>query len=125
MKFQYDRSFTFVFHDEEWEAYLITAEEFKEISDNVDEDDSPEDLDDDSIAMVLNSKRCLFITEGYIDKVTIGHELYHMFVKYFYIESADLTIDQFEEINAEFLGDDVDKFVRIRDELYNKYKELK
>lgn len=124
MKFQYDRSFKFNFHDDEWEAYLITQEEFKELSDTIDVDETTPDVDEDSIAMVLNTQKCLFLTEGNINKVTIGHELYHMFVRYFYIGSADLTVDQFEEINAEFLGDDVDKFIEIRNELYQKFKEL-
>ncbi len=118
MKHSFDRSFTFKFHDDDWEAYLITEEEFIELNEN------DEDIDTEAIAMILMKDKCLFITEGNIDKITIGHELYHMFVKYFYIESADLTVDQFEEINAEFFGSEVDKFIKIRDELYNKYKEL-
>lgn len=116
--FSYDRSFTFNFQGDEWEAYLITEEEFKELN----EDDG--DVEDDAIAMVLTKKKCLFLTEGNVDKITIGHELYHMRISYLHLNSADLTVDQFEEVNAEFLGYEVDKFVRIRDELYMKFKEL-
>ncbi len=124
MKYNYDRSFTFTFNDDAWEAFLVTEEEFKELDKEISEATGDDLEEDDAIAMVLTKKNCLFLTEGNIDIQTIGHELYHMYVHYFNLNSADLTVDQFEEVNAEFIGHHIDKFIKIRDELYRKYKEL-
>lgn len=123
MKFEYDRYFKFRFNDDDWEAYLITPEEFKELDDKLVFEEEEAEAEE-AVAMVLTKRNCLILIEGNVDEVTIGHELYHMYVHYFNLESAELTVDQFEEVNAEFIGQHINKFIRIRDELYSKFKEL-
>lgn len=116
MKFQYDRCFKFKLNEDAWEGYLVTAEELVE---QYDEDDHV-----DNAAFVDLENKCLFISEGHVKKEIIGHELTHMFVESFKVNSANLDVDQFEEVFADFLGEDVDKFVKIRNKLYNRFKKF-
>lgn len=123
MQYDYDRSFTFKVNDDVWEAYLVTEDELKEL-DAKTGDDPEFEGDDDVPAMVIPNKKCLFITEGHVTKNIINHELFHIFVEYFYIGSADLDTDQFEEVVASFLEHRLDSYLKIRNLLYRKYKKL-
>lgn len=123
MKYEFDRSFKFKINEDTWEAYLITLEELKELDANTGEDPLFEG-DDDTPAMILTEKKCLFIVEGNTDKGIIAHELFHIFVEYFNTQSADLDVDQFEEVVANFLEKRLDVFLKIRNKLYNKFKKL-
>lgn len=123
MKYNYDRSFKFKINDDTWEAYLITTEELQELDASTGDDPLYEG-DDETPAMVMPRKKCLFIVEGHVDKQIIAHELFHIWNEYFFIESADLTVEQYEEVIAKFLEEKLDTFVKMRNKLYNKFKTL-
>lgn len=116
MKFQYDRGFKFNLNGDDWEAYLVTKEELIE--------HYAEDGETEPDAFVDTENRCLFVSERCVSKEILGHELLHMFVESFHINSANLDVDQFEEIIAEFLGYSVDKFIKTRNQLYKKFKKF-
>lgn len=120
MKHSFDRSFIFKFNEDSWEAYLITPEEFVELYEKVFPDEEPET----SAGFVHFKDKCIFISEGYVDKETVAHELFHMVVDYFHLSSADITVDQFEEIIAVWLETNVDKFVKTRNTLTARFKKL-
>lgn len=116
MQYAYDRSFKFKINDDFWEFYLITEEEAVELDD-----------DDEGFKAITFTKedgRCMFVVEGNVTKQIIGHELFHVYVSYFNIDSANLDVDTFEEIIAEFLETSLDKFVKMRNKLFNRYKKL-
>jgi hypothetical protein len=127
MHYNYDRSFKFKINSDSWECYLVTDEELKELDaqegndleDHLDDDDN-----DDAPAMILTQKKCLLICEGCIRKDIVAHELFHIMVEYFYTGSANLTVDQFEEVVANFLEQRLDYFVRTRNSLYKRFKRL-
>ncbi len=123
MKFDYDRSFKFKVMDDTWEAYLVTEDELKELDAKY-HTDPDFDGDDNVPALVLTEKKSLFITEGHVNKNIINHELFHIFNEYFYIGSADLDVDQYEEVVASFLENSLDKYLKVRNKLYNQYKKL-
>lgn len=107
--------------DDFWECYLITEEEGIELDEKL----HAEAADKESFAgMVLKDQKCLFVSEGSVDKETIAHELFHVVVDYFHISSADLDVSQFEEVVAVWIENNVDKFVKTRNKLYNKFKKL-
>lgn len=110
----FDRSFTFKINDNTWTGALITEEEAIEL-----------DTDGEGFsAMFSPTKKTLFVTEGNVTKEDIGHELTHLFVDSLCTTSANLTVDQFEEIIAEFIGHNVDKFIKKRNMLFKKFKQL-
>jgi hypothetical protein len=118
MKFKYDRSFKFKINDDVWEGYLLTEEEALEL------DSKLNDSDDGFQAITLLTDKCLFVTEGSVDKETITHEAFHVYVYYLHIDSSKLTVAQFEETIAEFLGSNLVKFTKKCNYLYNKFKKL-
>lgn len=123
MLFNYDRYFTFKVYGDTWEAYLVTNEELKEIDARESED--PFDEGEDGVpAMILPSKKCLFLSDDKVNKNLITHELFHIIVEYFHIESAHLEVDQFEEVVANFLENRLDYFIKIRNSIYRKYLKL-
>jgi len=114
MKFQYDRSCRMKIQDDWWEIYVITDEEAHE-------------LDEDGFRALTLTKedgQCMIFVEGNVTKNIVAHELFHLYVSYFNLESADLDTDAFEEIVAEFLENNMDKFIRIRNKIYNKIRRL-
>lgn len=121
MQFPYDRSFTFKINEDDWEAYLITDEEAKELDEVYGEEG--EDIEEFP-AMVLTEKKCLFIVEGNVNKGILAHELIHIYVEYLYIGSAKLNVDQFEEVIAEFFEHNSDRYITKRDELFKTFQEL-
>jgi len=121
MTYNYDRSFKFKLNDDIWEAYIITEDEAKEL------DDKENDSDDGFCALTLrkDNKCHLFIVEKHITKNVITHELFHIYVLYMCLESATgIEIGDFEEIIAEFLEYHLDKFIKMRNKLYKKFKKL-
>lgn len=113
-QYDYDRRFRFRLNDDYWECYLITEEE-------------AEELDEDGFRAMTYTKqdgRCIFVVEGNVTKDIIAHELFHVYVSYFNLDSSGIDLDAFEEVIAEFLETSLDKFVRMRNRLYNKYKKL-
>lgn len=123
MKYSYDRSFKFKINDDTWEAYLITEDELKELDANTGDDPLFEG-DDDLPAMVLPSEKCLFLAEGNVDKGIIAHELFHVYNEYFHTKSANLDVDQYEEVVANFLEERLDMFCKKRNFLYKKFKKF-
>lgn len=106
--------------DDDWELYIITNEEADEL------DEKLNDSGGGFRALTLTGEdgRCIFFVEGNITKAVITHELFHLFVSYFHLDSADVTIEQFEEIVAEFLEANLDKFVKTKNKLYTALKKL-
>lgn len=124
MRYNYDRSFKFKFQDDNWEGYLITEDEMKELDASIPDGDGVHSDGDNNPAMIVTDQRCFFMTEGNINPIIVGHELLHMFVEYLYITSADIDTDQFEEIMADFIGNNIDKFIKKRNQLLKKFKKL-
>ncbi len=118
MKHSYDRSFTFKINDDRWEAYLITEDEAEEL------DMKKHDNGEGFGALTSPDDRSLFVVEGFVTKNIITHELFHIYVSYFHINSANITVDQFEEITAEFLEATLDKFIKKRNYIFKKFQEL-
>lgn len=117
MKYSHDRSFKMKIQDDWWEIYLLTEEEAIEL-----DEDFPNGFR--ALTLTNEDKRCIFFTEGNSDKNTITHELFHLYVSYFHLSSTELDNDSFEEICAEFLEQNLDKFIRIRNKIYNKLRRL-
>ncbi len=115
MQYAYERSFKFRIMDDVWECYLITEQEA---------DDMDEGGDFKAITFTKEDGKCIFIVEGSVNKGIIAHELLHVYVSYMNIDSANLDVDAFEEVIAEFLETSLDKFVKMRNKLYNRYKKL-
>lgn len=120
MKYEYDRKFKFKINDDTWEAYLITKEEADEL------DEILSGVPDGFAALTTTKSdgNCLFIVEGHVTKNVINHELFHIYVSYFCIDSSNINIDSFEEIIAEFLEHHLDKFIKKRNSIFNKFKKL-
>lgn len=118
MKHTFDRCFKFKVGDESWEAYLITLEEMIEL--NSDDDDI--EVDEETKGFVDFKDKCFFIQEGCVNKGTIRHELLHVYINQHNLESADVTVDQLEEIIATFFERHHDKYVKKVNQLYKKYK---
>lgn len=121
MKFEFDRSFKQKINDDFWELYLITEEEANELDEKLNGDD-----DGGFRALTLTGEdgRCIFFVEGNVTKAVVTHELIHLFVSYFHLDSANITVEQFEEIIAEFFEANLDKFIKTRNKLYNNLKKL-
>ena len=112
MKHNYDRKFKLKIQDDYWEFYLIT-------------DDEAIELDEDGFcAMTSIEEKCVYFVETHTDKKTITHELFHVYVSYLHLHSAEINLDTFEEIIAEFLEMNLDKFIRFRNKIFNKFKKL-
>lgn len=118
MPHQFDRHFKFKINDDTWSFFLITEQEAHEL------DQKLNDLDEGFRAMTVKEDRSLFVVEGNVTKEIINHELFHIYVSYFYLDSASLSNEEFEEIIAEFLERDMEKFMKKRNIIYRKYKEL-
>ena len=118
---QFDRSFKFVINDDEWTCFLITEEEGIELDEIINGDEA----DTESfVGMVTFAPRCLYLAESGLEKSTVAHELFHIVVYYLHLNSADLDTSQFEEVLAVWIENEVDKFIRTRDKLYEKFKTL-
>lgn len=116
--YNYDRKFTFKINDDLWFGYLLTEEECNEL------DVSLNETENGFRALTDPGTKCLFVCEGFASKGIIAHELFHIYVSYFYMDSADIDIVQFEELVAEFLEASLPKFIKKMNFLFNKYKKL-
>jgi hypothetical protein len=113
MRYPFDRGFKFKFFDQPWEAYLITEDEITELNDGK-----------ECAALTEDAENCLFISEGYVSKKIVGHELFHMRVKYFNLGSTDIGWEDLEEIVADWAGNEIESFIKTRNKIYNKFKKL-
>lgn len=118
---QYDRYFKFKINEDTWMLYLLTEEEAIELDEKVNGDDAS---GDPFAGMVTFEDRCLFLVESKANKGTILHELVHIYIDYMNLGSANLDVDQFEEVIAVWLENNVDKLIKMRDNIYRKYKKL-
>lgn len=118
MKYAFDRGFKFKLNEDSWEGYIITLEEAIEFDQKVNE------MDDGFRAITLMDENCLFLVEGSVTKNIIAHELIHMVTKYFYLNSADISVVQYEEIMAEYFEENLDKFTRKRNSIFKQFKKL-
>ena len=117
-KYPFDRKFRIKIHDDWWQMYIVTEEEAVEL------DVICNDSTDGFRALTYTSEKCMFVVETYISKDIIAHELFHVYVKYFHMTSAEITVSQFEEVVADFLEENLDKFVKMRNKLYNRFRKL-
>lgn len=117
---QFDRKFKMKINDDTWHFILITEEEALDVDREIN------DLTEGFRALTLTGDdgRAIFIVEGSVTKGVINHELFHLYVSYFHLDSANIEIEDFEEVVAEFLESNLDKFIRIRNKIYNKLKKL-
>jgi hypothetical protein len=120
MKYVFDRSFKFKVNEDEWQGYLITEDEAKEL----DEKFNDVDIGFGALTLTKDDGRCLFVVEGHVTKNIIVHELFHIYVSYFCLGSTDVSLDDFEEIIAEFLELHLTKFIKKSNSLYKKFKKL-
>lgn len=116
MKYSYDRSFKLKINDDWWEFYLVTEEEAEEISDD--------GKGFRALTLTGEDGPCIVFVEGHVTKNVVSHELFHLYVSYFFLDSANIDINDFEEIVAEFLEASLDKFLKIRNKIYNKLMKL-
>lgn len=118
MTFTFDRFFKFKIRDEKWNCYLITDEEMIEVEQSI----YPEnEIKESSAGLLYFAGKSLFINEEHLNKATILHELFHIHIDYLHLSSADLDVDTFEEVIAVFLENEIDKLVKMRNKLYNKF----
>lgn len=120
MKFEYDRSFTFKVNEDSWSGYLITEEEATELDEKINNTTTSFR----ALTLTGTDGKCIFFVEGSVTKDVVTHELFHIYVSYFHLDSADVSVEQFEEIIAEFLEANLDKFIKKRNSIYNKLKKL-
>lgn len=120
MKYKFDRSFKMKIQDDVWEIYLITDEEANELDEKIN------DSTDGFRALTLTGEdgQCIFFVEDSFNKNIVTHELFHLYVSYFHLDSAGVNVDSFEEVVAEFLEANLDKFIRIRNRMFNKLRRL-
>lgn len=120
MKYKFDRSFTMSIMDDAWEIYLITEEEASELDEQLNDSNTGFR----ALTLTGDDGKCIFFVEGSVTKNVVVHELFHLYVSYFHLDSANITIEQFEEIIAEFLEANLDKFIKTKNKLFNKLKTL-
>jgi hypothetical protein len=114
-----DRYFTHSINDDIWTFYLITEEEAMEL------DAIHNDIEEGFEGLTVIDAKSVYIVEGNTTmRATITHELYHVYMTYQHISSADLDPDQIEELNAEWLGAMLDKLVAQVNILCKKYNAL-
>lgn len=78
---------------------------------------------DDSLAMTLTDKKTIDFNKKSFTIETVRHELFHVFHYGLYLGSAeDLNKDDYEEILAEMVSNNLEKMIRISNKIY---KELK
>ena len=116
VKFNYDRGCKIKINDDWWEFYIVTEEEAIQLD---------EKLNDDSggfraLTLTGIDGQCIFFVEGNINKKVISHELLHLYCSYLCLGSTEVDRDDFEEIMAEFIEENLDKFIRIRNKIFNK-----
>ena len=116
MKYNFDRSFKMRINDDPWEIYLLTEEESEEI----DQELNGENDGFRALTLTKFDGQCMFFVEGSITKSVITHELFHVYVSYMHLDSSGIDIDSFEEIIAEFLENNIDKVIKIRNKIYNR-----
>jgi hypothetical protein len=99
-----------------WKVYLLDEETF--IS----------KFDDGTAALTAPKERMLFFQPDYIDLPTVIHEVFHAYISHGGLESANLSVDQVEEVHAELVGTYGVEMIalsrRIRKELLKKAKSL-
>lgn len=110
---KYDRMFTHTINDDVWTFVLVTEEEALEMDDGL-----------GYAAMTDTKEKYMYITESNVSRGVVTHELFHLYVSYFNLNSADITVDQFEEIVAEFLENNLDKFCKTVNKLLKKFVQL-
>lgn len=124
MNYKFDRGFNFKINSTQWECYLITIEESIEVDEIILSYNDDHTAGEEFPGMTLPYKKVIFIVEGNVNKNIIGHELFHAIVDSFNIGSADLNIDQFEEVVADYLGYNVEDFIKLRNRLLKKFIKL-
>jgi hypothetical protein len=97
-----------------WTFKVVSPEAFKKIA--------KEYGVQNAAAMASAGNSTAYFTEDKLDKETVGHELFHAIVFSFPTGDAFLNLEQFEEVIANYLGRHVDKFIKMRDLIFNKLK---
>ncbi len=69
-------------------------------------------------AITYGEERTIYFRPSHIDLPTIIHELFHAYCKELFLNSANLDIDQHEEVIAEFLGDYLSELNRKANQLH-------
>lgn len=110
---QYDRKFKMRIHGDLWEFYKITLEEMDELAE-----------DDSTKAITHLEEHTMFFVETEINKGLVIHELFHVEVSYMNLGSANISVDQFEEVVAEFLEYNLVKFTRLSNKIFNKINKI-
>lgn len=78
---------------QKWTVHLQSNEAF----------DAQHDGEDRGATLI--SDKAIYFNLDFLDIKVVRHELVHAYFSTLYVESADLTIEQYEEILAEFLED--------------------
>lgn len=121
MKYDFDRHFKMRINDDWWEFYLVTEEEMGDVTE---EQLGERDIKCYGLTLTNGDGYCMLIVEGYVTKNLINHELFHLYVSYFNLGSSGIDVDTFEEITAEFLQFNLDKFIKTRNKLVKRFQKL-
>lgn len=96
-------------HGDEWVVYMADEQ------DNI-------IVEEGSVAETDFYKKHIIFKE--FDFHTISHELFHAYLGYCYIYSADLSAYQIEEVCCELFSDKGQEILDKAKEIYKKFKEL-
>lgn len=110
---QFDRGFKFSFFEEPWEGYILTEEELIELNDSK-----------ECAALTIYENNAIFISEGSVSKRVVTHEMFHMRVKYFHLDSTEIDRAGFEEMCADWAGYELEAFLKKRNQIFKKFKKL-
>lgn len=78
---------------------------------------------EDSEAMTHGSKRKMVFDASKLSLGACRHELFHAYCTNLYLNSAEVGVDQFEEIVAEWAEDHLDEWIKKASEMYSKMRE--
>ena len=78
---------------------------------------------DDSDAMTHGSKRKMIFDASKLSLGACRHELFHAYCTNLYLNSAEISVDQFEEIVAEWAEDHLDEWAKKASEMYTKMRD--
>lgn len=95
-----------------WNVYLVSD------SDNV-------AIDEDAAASIDLLNKEIFFRESECSIETVRHELFHLYVDYCFIGTANLDQDQMEEVACELFSYRADQILKKAEQIHTKLMELK
>lgn len=107
------KSIKYSINDDTWVFSVLSKEQYRKIHSK------------GTYGMVTLGKYKVDFREDKFDNNAICHELWHIHNYYLYLESADITASQLEEISAELFADRGAKILKQARDIYAKLKRKK